>query len=201
MFKIQLKKMLRESLDRIINEERYNNLYDFLDQAIGKMTFGTAYYISSMNSSMNKNLVTPDGKIPNPMYDKIFKHTRYNFRWQDTYKRATERSNPEYVLGQRRGEYEKVEGYDVLEKKGDRLYLPIIPTGSEYKLYVMDGGEMTEISKEEAKQYLKPSGPYGSPSGVDFRLLAVDNIIKLAGGGNQWVNSEFKGQWGGIGEI
>lgn len=196
-----LKTLVRESLDKMLNEERYNDLFDFLNQNIGKMTVGTVYYVSSMDSSMNKNLITPEGKIPNPMYGKLFKHTRYIFGWKDTYKRATERKSPEHVMGQRSGEYEKVEGYDMLEKKGDKLYLPIIPTGSEYKLYVMDGGEMQEISKEDAKQYLPQRKPYESASGVDFRLLIVNNIVKLTGGGNQWVNPDFSGKWGGMGAI
>jgi len=159
---------------------------------------GTAYYVASMDSSMNKNLVTPEGKIPNPMYGKIFKHTRFIFRWQDTYSRAVERTNPEYEIGQRRGDYEKVDGYDMLERKGNMMYLPIIPTGSEYKLVMIDGNE---ISREDAKKYLKPTTSSASSSGVDYRLLMVSKIAKLTGGGNEWINSEFVGDYKGLGTI
>jgi len=193
-----LKSLVRESLENILNEEKFNDLYAFLDVQPKKMTMGTAYYVASMDTSMNKNIVTPDGKEPNPMYGKVFKHTRFIFRWQDTYKRATERTSPEHVMGQRSGEYEKVEGYDMLDKKGDKTYLPIIPTGSEYKYVGIDG---QEISKEELKPYLKPSGPYTPSSGVDFRLLIVDKIAKITGGGNEWVNPDFKGNYMGMGSI
>jgi hypothetical protein len=193
-----LKTLVRESLENILNEERFNDLYAFLDAQPRKMTMGTAYYVASMDTSMNKNIVTPEGKQPNPMYGKVFKHTRFMFRWQDTYKRATERTNPEHVMGQRSGEYEKVEGYDMLEKKGDKFYLPIIPTGSEYKFITIDG---QEISKEELKPFLKPSGAPSPSSGVDFRLLIVDKIAKITGGGNEWVNPDFKGDYMGMGSI
>lgn len=196
-----LKSLVSESLDRILSEERFNDLYAFLDAQPKKMTMGTAYYVAGMDTSMNKSLVTPEGKIPNPMYGKIFKHTRFMFRWQDTYKRATERTSPEHIMGQRSGEFEKVEGYDMLEKKGDKTYLPIIPTGSEYKYMFMDGGEMREISKEELKPFLRPSGSSAPSSGVDFRLLILDKIVKITGGGNEWVNSDFSGEYRGLGSI
>jgi len=85
-----------------------------------------------------------------------------------------------------------------LDKKGDKMYLPIIPTGSEYKYVGIDG---QEISKEELKPYLKPSGPYTPSSGVDFRLLIIDKIAKITGGGNEWVNPDFKGEYKGLGSI
>ena len=44
------------------------------------MTNGTAYYVASMDSSMNKFIMDANGsKIPNPMYGRLFKHTRYIF--------------------------------------------------------------------------------------------------------------------------
>jgi hypothetical protein len=198
---MKISQILEEVINEaILKEETFNDLYKFLDQGPRRMTQGTVYYVASMDSSMNKNLVTPEGKIPNPMYGKLFKHTRFMFGWQDTYKRAIDRKNPEWEMGQRRGDFEKVEGYDMLEKKGDTMYLPIIPTGSEYKLYVMDGDNVSEISREDAKQYLKPTTS-GPSSGVDYRLLMVDKIVKLTGGGNVWVNPNFGGQYKGVGQI
>lgn len=192
-----LETLVREALEGYLNEERFNDIYGFLDAQPRKMTMGTVYYVASMDSSMNKNIIGPEGKQPNPMYGRVFKHTRFMFRWQDTYKRAIDRTNPEWEMGQRRGEYEKVEGYNMLEKKGDKFYLPIIPTGSEYK-YILDG---EEISYEKLKPFLKPSGPSVSSSGVEFRLLMVEKIVKLTGGGNEWVNPDFSGDYRGIGKI
>ena len=101
----------------------------------------------------------------------------------------------------RSGEFEKVEGYDVLEKKGDNTYLPIMPTGSEASYSVLENGEFKLIDKEMVKKYLRPSGPSSGGSGVDFRLLIVDKIAKLTGGGNVWINPNFKGSYMGVGSL
>lgn len=195
-----IKNLLREGI-QMLQEETFNDLYAFLDQGQQKMSQGTAYYVSDMNSSMNKFMVDDSGnKIPNPMYGKLFKNTRFMFRWQDTYGRAVERKNPEHQMGQRSGEFEKVDGYDMLEKKGDNMYLPIIPTGSEASYTVLEDGEMKPIDKEVVYKYLRPSKPSGG-SGVDFRLLIVDKIAMLTGGGNKWINPNFKGSYMGVGNI
>lgn len=203
--KILIKSMLNEALTEMLNEEKYNDIFEFLGQGFGKMTQGTAYYVSSMDSNMNKNLVNPDTgeKGPNPMYGKLFKHTRFMFGWGDTYGRARERKGIEGELGKRSGDYEKVSGYENvgLETGKNGLYLPILPTGSEYKYAVMDGGSFVEIDKEEAKKYLRPSGGSFSTEGPNFRLLLVQNIVKLTGGGNIWVNPEFKFDYIGPGNI
>lgn len=196
-----IKTLLRENLQRL-EEEKFTDLYQFLDMGQQKMSQGTVYYVSDMNSSMNKNIIDAQGnKVPNPMYGKLFKHTRFMFRWQDTYTRAVERKNPEHQMGQRSGQFDKVTGYEMLEKKGDVLYLPIIPTGSEAQYSIMDGGQMKPISKEEIKPYLKPSGPSSSGSGIDFRLLMLSKIAKITGGGNVWVNPEFSGEYMGLGNL
>jgi hypothetical protein len=104
-------------------------------------------------------------------------------------------------MGKRSGEFEKVEGYDVLEKKGDNTYLPIMPTGSEASYSVLENGEFKPIDKEMVKKYLRPSGASSGDSGVDFRLLIVDKIAKLTGGGNVWINPNFKGSYMGIGSL
>lgn len=185
-----------ELYEELLSEETFSDIYKFLARVPNKMTFGTVYYVSSMNSSMNKNIITANGKEPNPMYDRVTKHTRFSFGWQDTYKRAVERSGVDWELGQRRGEFEKVEGFEVLEKKGDKFYLPIIPQGSNYKLFYNGVDGVREISKEELKPYVKDR--ISSPSGTEFRLLMLDNIYKLTGGGNVWVNPSFGGTYRGI---
>jgi len=196
-----IKSLLRENL-QMLKEETFNDLFAFLDQGQQKMSQGTAYYVSSMDSSMNKFMLDDEGnKIPNPMYGKIFKNTRFMFKWQDTYGRAVERKNPEHEMGQRSGTFEKIDGYDMLEKKGDAMYLPIIPTGSEASYTVMEDGEMKPIDKEQVYKYLRPSKPSSSGSGVDFRLLIVDKIAMLTGGGNKWINPNFKGSYMGAGNI
>lgn len=186
----------------ILSEAMYNDLFEFLGQGFGKMTQGTAYYVSSMDTSMNKNIIDPNTgeKIPNPMYGKIFKHTRFMFPWGDTYARARERKGIEGEIGQRSGQYEKIQGFDMLESGKSGLYLPILPSGSEYVYAMMDGNDFVPISKEEVKPYLRPSGAPQS-EGPKFRLLIVNNIAKLTGGGNVWTNPDFKLNYIGPGAI
>jgi hypothetical protein len=197
-----IKQSLREGISNLLQEETYRDLYEFLNQNLRKMTIGTVYYVSDMNSSMNKFMVDDSGnKIPNPMYGKLYKNTRFIFGWKDTYGRAVERTNPEHQMGKRSGEFEKVEGYEMLEKKGDSTYLPIMPTGSEASYSVLENGEFKPIDKELVKKYLRPSKPSIGGSGVDFRLLIVDKIAKLTGGGNVWINPNFKGSYMGAGSL
>jgi hypothetical protein len=197
-----IKQSLREGISNLLQEETYRDLYEFLNQNLRKMTIGTVYYVSDMNSSMNKFMVDDSGnKIPNPMYGKLYKNTRFIFGWKDTYGRAVERTNPEHQMGKRSGEFEKVEGYEMLEKKGDSTYLPIMPTGSEASYSVLENGEFKPIDKELVKKYLRPSGSSSGGSGVDFRLLIVDKIAKLTGGGNVWINPNFKGSYMGAGSL
>ena len=194
---------LRKGLG-VLNEEKYNDLFEFLGQGFGKMTQGTAYYVSSMNSSMNKNIVDPatGEKMPNPMYDRLYKHTRFMFPWGDTYKRARERKGIEGDMGKRSGEFEKLAGFDMLETGKSGLYLPILPSGSEYKYAVLEGNDFVEVDKEEVKKYLRPSGGSSfNTEGPNYRLLIANNIVKLTGGGNIWVNPDFKFQYIGPGSI
>jgi hypothetical protein len=197
-----IKQSLREGISNLLQEETYRDLYQFLDQGLRKMTAGTVYYVNDMNSSMNKFMLDDSGnKIPNPMYGKLYKNTRFMFGWKDTYSRAVERTNQEHEMGKRSGEFEKVEGYEMLEKKGDSTYLPIMPTGSEASYSVLENGEFKPIDKELVKKYLRPSKPSTGGSGVDFRLLIVDKIAKLTGGGNVWINPNFKGSYMGAGSL
>jgi hypothetical protein len=200
---MKIQKILEDLIyEGILNEEKHSDLFEFLAQGFGKMTQGTAYYVASMDNSMNKNIVTPEGKMPNPMYGKLYKHTMFMFPWLDTYRRAHERKGIDTEPGQRRGTYERLEGFDMLETGKSGLYLPIYPTGSEYVFAVMDGGKFVEFPKEEAKKYLKPSdGSAFNPDTVPVRQLIIDKIAKITGGGNVWINPNFKGSYMGVGSL
>ncbi len=194
-----IKKLLRESL---LAEENYtNNIREFLDQDPKSMTVGTAYYTASMNSYMNKTYIDENGiKQPNPMYDKLFKNTRFIFRWKDTYAKAVGRVNFGPVdIGARSGTYEKIDGYEMLESGKSGEYLPIIPTGSEASYSIYDNGQWSHIDKDAIKQYLKPPSPSFGASGVSFRPLIVNRIYKLTGGGNTWINPNFEFKYLGVG--
>lgn len=199
---LESKGLIKEE-ESLLKEETFSDLFNFLEQDPRKMSVGTVYYVADMNSSMNKSIVNDSGeKIPNPMYGKLFKHTRFMFQWENTYKKAMEKINPEHEMGKRSGTFEKVQGYDVLESGKSGLYLPIIPTGSEYEYVVTEDGDSRPIDKEEVKKYLRPVSPsFNNPSKSEFRLLIVDKIAKITGGGNVWVNPNFKGSYQGIGKI
>lgn len=196
----QLIMLLKENKNKsLINEEQYNDLFEFLAQGFRKMTQGSVYYVSSMSkpSYMNKNWVNPDTgqKERNPMYDKLFKHTRYKFGWLDTYKNAYERkTGEEYIPGEQRGQFERLEGFEMLKTGKSGLYLPIMPTGTEYVFAIYENNNFTPIEKEEAKKYLKPSDyvNFQNAPKPETRDLIVDNIYKLTGGGNVWINSDFR---------
>ena len=189
--------------ENLINEETFSDLFNFLEQDPRKMTQGTVYYVADMNSSMNKFIVNDSGeKIPNPMYGKLFKHTRFMFKWENTYQKAMDKINPDHVMGKRSGTFEKIQGYNVLESGKSGLYLPIIPTGSEYEYIINTDGESKPIDKETVKKYLRPS-PQSSnnPTKSEFRLLIVDKIAKITGGGNIWINPNFKDEYKGVGKL
>lgn len=193
-------KVILEQLQEEVDLQKYKSLLEFLSGRLGKMTVGTAYYVASMDSSMNKKLSTGE---PNPMYGKLFKNTRFTFPWKDTYARALERKGVDKERGPRKGQYDKLEGSDVLETGKSGLYLPILPEGVEYEYSVLnDQGEFEPISKEEVKPYLRPyvSKPE-EETGVKFRVLIVDKIAKLTGGGRTWVNEHFEGEYMGPGKI
>jgi hypothetical protein len=190
---------LRKGLSRLLTEEVLSDLFTFLETDPKNMTMGTAYYVASMDSYMNKFITNPQGeKIPNPMLGRLFKNTRFIFKWQDTYGKAMDRKGLQEMA--RRGVYDKIQGYEVLETGKSGLYLPIIPTGSEATYSVLVDGQPVGISKEEIAKYLRPMNQPYAP--ITFRPLIIDKVIKLTGGKNVWINPNFKGpRYLGIGEI
>lgn len=190
---------LRKGLSRLLTEAVMIDLFKFLETDPKNMTVGTAYYVASMDSYMNKYITNSQGeKILNPMLGRLFKNTRFIFKWQDTYSKAMDRKNIQEMA--RRGVYNKIQGYDVLETGKSGLYLPIIPTGSEAEYSVLINGQPVSISKQEIAQYLRPTNT-AAPL-VGFRPLIVDKICKLTGGGQVWINPQYKGpQYMGVGNI
>jgi hypothetical protein len=198
----------RDSVDLTSNIDDLPGLKNFLDQTLRNMTQGTAYYVNSMNGNMNKFIVDDMGnKIPNPKHGKLFKHTRFLFRWQDTYNRTMERMRErgdlpsDYTPGKRSGTYEKAEGYDMVEKGKSGLYLPIMITGSEYVITeVNENGEHHIVEKNDIKKYLKQTD-YSSSSGIDNkRQLILAKTHKITGGGNVWINTGINEKYMGPGE-
>ena len=194
-----VKQIIKEQ-QNLLKEEKINDFFEFLSKNPAKTSGAAVYYTAP--APMNKNILDTDGnKKPNPMYGKLFKNTMILFRYGDTYKRAVERSGVDHEFQKRRGDFEKVEGFDVLETGKNGLYLPVLPTGSNYNFSVRDeNGNWTPIEKEEAKKYLAPYNN-NSANKTQFRVLLVSNIAKISAGGNTWNNPDFQYEYLGPGKI
>lgn len=192
-----IKTLLREELNKIIETNQVDDFFNFIENDPRLNTWANVKYASTLD----RYLAKPKS---NPMLGKFIKFTTYQFRFGQTYGRAVGLKNPEWIVQQRKGEYEKVQGYNVLEfDKGGNLVLPIIPTkvlSSIVKVIGDDGNIVEEMSNEQIKnkyaEYFKPSfinpKPYEGGSGVPFRLLKLDSIARIAAGGKVWVNPHFK---------
>jgi hypothetical protein len=198
---------LREELSRqiclmgitenaVLNEiDQVDDFFKFVEGDPRLNTWAFVYYASNLDAYLAK-------KSSNPMVGKFLKSTRYKFMFGQTYGRAAELKTPEYVVQQRKGGYEKVQGYNVLEfDKNGNLVLPIVPLESKYIIIVLDenGGVKEKLSSmSELNRYSEffiPSffGEKNAPaSGTDFRALKVDSISRISAGGAIWNNPNFK---------
>lgn len=200
------KKLLSEELHRmqelagIIKEEKIDDFFHFLERNPKKGSFAYVYYTRPL--TLNKTFTDIDGeKKPNPFYGKIFKHSRYRFSFEQLYADTAAKRDPEYVSGPRRGEYEKVSGFDYLETGKSGLYLPIIPTETKSTYSVIEpNGENKVVDYEDIKLYLKPPST-SSGEGIKYLQLIVDKIAKISAGGNTWVNPNFIYEYLGPGTI
>jgi len=178
----------------LLNEaEQMDDFFYFIENDPRLNTFSYVYYTSLLDRGLAK-------KSTNAMVGKFIKNTRYKFSFGQTYGRAVEIKNPEHVMQQRKGDYEKVDGYKVLEtdRRGN-LVLPIVPLETKSSILVLDenGGlkEKLETSQlqEKYSDFFQPSffTKRSSSSGVDFRPLKVDSISKISAGGAVWDNPHF----------
>ena len=193
----KLKQTLAEAKQYLM-ESKIDDFFNFLEKDPKKNTIAYVYYTSLVK--VNKSFINDKGeKEANPMDGKLYKNTMFSFRFGDTYKRAVERDAPEHEMGKRSGTFEKVEGYSVVESGKNGLYLPILPLGNKATYSTNDNGTWKVVDKEEIRKYLPTSKPSAPASGVAFRLLKLDNIYMLRGGGNEWVNPNFQLKYSGAG--
>ncbi len=198
---------LREELSRqkclmgvtestVLNEvDQVDDFFKFVESDPRLNTWAFVYYASNLDAYLAK-------RSSNPMVGKFLKSTKYKFSFGHTYGRAAEIKTPEYVVQQRKGGYEKVQGYNVLEfDKNGNLVLPIVPNQSWYKIIILDeNGAVKERldSMSELNRYSEffiPSffaGRSAPASGVEFRALKVDSISRISAGGAVWNNPNFK---------
>lgn len=176
----------------LIKEEEFTDFFNFMEQDPQKNTFAYAYYLYP--TKQNKNIVGEDGKkIPNPYFGRILKYKQIKYNFGDTYSRAIERTNPDYVSqSERKGNYEKVQGFEgLLETGKSGLYMPIIPKSEISKYFVEENGIWTEKPYEEISKYIAKPSSYSGGSGVKYKQLLVDRIYKLAAKGNTFNNPNF----------
>jgi hypothetical protein len=179
-----------------MNEEEYEDFFYFIENDPRLNTFASLNYVSSMNPYLAKRGFADS----NPMVDKIYKVTQYQFRFGQTYQKAAEinaeKSGTEYTPGERKGTYTKMDGFSVLEfdKNGDEV-LPIVPTKAKSEIYVIENGNVVDKLtsaelKEKYGEYFSPSFFTSKPasSGVDFRALKVKRIINIKAGTHEWIN-------------
>ena len=125
------------------------------------------------------------------------------FQWQDTYRDAVERTNPDWEIQQRKGDYTEVEGFSILKRdRQGREELPIVPAGAKSVVLILgENGEVVDTLKTGELQgkyaqyfvpsFFAPSVPATPGSGVQFRALKVDSIKRIAAGGKVWENPNF----------
>ncbi len=177
-------------------ENNVDDFFKFVENDPRLNSFAYVYYTSTLDTYLAK-------KSSNPMVGKFIKNTRYKIMFGQTYKRAVEIKNSDYILQGRKGEYTKVQGYNILEfDKSGKLVLPIVPLETKYEILVLgDNGEiidkfnkMQELTTKYG-QYFMPSffgEKQPTSSGSEFRALKVDSISKIAAGGATWTNPNFK---------
>lgn len=180
----------------ILKEERIDDFFEFLAQNPQRKSMATVFYTAPVK--LNKYITNENGeKESNPMFGKLFKHQRIRFKWDESYKDAALRVNPDFQFGNRSGEFSKSSGFDVLEQGKSGFYLPVVPTGSDSVYSVLENGQMNIIDKNEAYRYMptnnsninSASSDSGKP---DFRQLILKRIYAIKAGGNSWVNPEFE---------
>lgn len=173
--------------------QQMDDFFYFIENDPRLNTFSYVYYTSLLDRGLAK-------KSTNPMVGKFIKNTRYKFSFGQTYGRAVEIKNPEHEMQQRKGDYDKVDGYKVLETdRNGNLVLPIVPLQTKSNILVLDESgnlkEKIESSQIQEKygHFFQPSffNRSGSSSGVDFRPLKVDSISKISAGGAVWENPNF----------
>lgn len=173
------------------------DFFEFLNRNTQKGTFAYAYYTYPVKVNATLGKKGAPSKEPNPYFGRIFKHSRYEFRWEDTYSNAKRRTDPDYqFVGDNRIDkssgalYKSVEGVKMIEQGPNGLYLPIVPTKFFSPVYTVDADI---VPKEQIIDQLPTS------NGIlpEVMKLIVERIAGLSAGGAFWKNPDFKYTYAG----
>lgn len=183
-------RFLRES--SLITEENINDFFQFIAQDPQKCSMASLSYMAIYNTGLAKPKT-------NPMTNRLIKITHYKFQFGHTYAAAAAKSNPDWELQQRKGNFEKIQGFDVLDRdaQGDEG-LPIVnpkTIGSEIVVLDENGQPVDRFDYRELQnklgEYFRPAAFEPRPpsgSGSTQRSLKVKRIIGIKAGGNEWTN-------------
>lgn len=185
----------------LLNEdvENIEDFFNFLERDPKRGSFAYVCYTYPMKTK--KTFFDMNGeKKPNPYNGKLFKNSRFKFSYGQFFKEVIAKKHPEYVGGERKGKFEKITGYDVLESGKSGLYLPIIPLEEKKNYSVMENeGQYKLINLDDYRLYLpdRKFSTGGSPE--EYRQLILDRIYKISAGGAKWINPNFKYEYLGPG--
>lgn len=175
----------------LLTEETVEDFFSFLETDPRQGTLSYVYYVAPLK--VNKKYVDEDGvKKDNPMSGMIYKVTKFQFNFGETYAKRVQKLNPDYEFKGRKGVFGKPEGYKNVEIGKNGLYLPIIPKKTESKYILKTGKGVKEVNLSDYQKYLPPpsSGERVVPS--EFRNLLVDRVYRISAGGHVWKNPNFE---------
>lgn len=173
-----------------LTEENINDFFNFLEQDPQKKSFAYVYYTSPVK--LNKSYFDENGvRQLNPMFGKLYKNQQIKFNYGAAYKEAMLKQNPEHEFKARRGEYEKIQGYDVLDTGKSGLYLPVMPLSNKSSYSIQnEDGSWSPVEFDAIKQYFPPQRE-SIPGAPQVRQIIVDRIARISAKGNVWTNQNF----------
>lgn len=166
------------------------DFFEFLNRNVRKGTFAYAYYSYPVKVNATLGKKGAPNKEPNPYVGRIFKHSRYEFRWEDTYANAKRRKDPDYEFVGNNSTYNSVDGVKMIETGVNGLYLPIVPTKIYSPVYTLDGHI---VPKEQIIDQL----PTNNGFMPEVMKLILDRVAGLSAGGAFWKNPDFKYTYSG----
>lgn len=198
--------LLEDNEKPLLFEGEFEDFFEFLNQDPKKGTIASVYYTAPM--TVNKFYVDERGvKQPNPLFLSLYKHTRFTFRYADTYAAAIERKYGSAVhLNAPTGTYEKLQGYDIVRSGKSGLYFPIVPLSSKSRLTFVpregkDWNNAKEVLYSDIIQYLPQRGNVeegftdGPPA---LRNLLLSRIYRIKAGGHVFTNPQFEFKYLGV---
>ena len=202
-----INQLRNQDIEKAKDESEPKDFYKFSEKKPKRGQVATLTYFSSLD----RYLAKPKN---NPMVGRFIKITKYRFNWEQTYEDAIKAWDPNYVIQQRKGKFDKVEGYEKfleLNSRGQES-VRILPKSSRYMIIVLDeNGDVQDtvfsydVLKEKYGEFFKPSffngkrkEPVLNSEGVPkpaFRPLVLTSTYNIKGGGENWINPNLDSKY------